>query len=96
MYYLLSLVFFTVKNKIIYRRNHLIVIQKMARMYIAKKQHQPRIKGVVKIRNLTSQLSRMEEISKQLKSAKEKSISDIKKLQTELEAAMQKIKVIEF
>ncbi|XP_051165519.1 myosin heavy chain 95F isoform X1 [Leptopilina boulardi] len=80
------------KNKIIYRRNHLIVIQKTARMYIAKKQHQPRIKGIAKIRNLTSQLSRMEETSKQLKSAKEKSINDIKTLQTELNTAMQKIK----
>lgn len=62
-------------------------------MYIAKKQHQPRIKGIAKIRNLTSQLSRMEETSKQLKSAKEKSINDIKTLQTELNTAMQKIKV---
>ncbi|XP_033230422.1 myosin heavy chain 95F isoform X2 [Belonocnema kinseyi] len=80
------------KNKIIYRRNHLIVIQKTARMYIAKKQHQPRIKGIVKIKNLKSQLARMEETSNQLKTAKEKSISDIKRLQVDLEAAVQKIK----
>lgn len=80
------------KNKIVYRRNHLIVIQKTARMYIAKKQHQPRIKGIGKIRNLKSQLARMEETSNQLKTAKDKSINDIKRLQVELEAAIQKIK----
>ncbi|XP_043272163.1 myosin heavy chain 95F isoform X2 [Venturia canescens] len=80
------------KNKIIYRRNHLIVIQKMARMYITKKQHQPRIKGIVKIKNLTSQLERMQETSKMLKSAREKSMNDIKKLQSELEAAVQRIR----
>ncbi|XP_015589785.1 myosin heavy chain 95F isoform X2 [Cephus cinctus] len=80
------------KNKIIYRRHHLIIIQKTARMYLAKKQHQPRIKGIVKIKSLKNQLTRMQETSTQLKSAKEKSINDIKKLQSDLEAAVQKIK----
>ncbi|XP_012276593.1 myosin heavy chain 95F isoform X2 [Orussus abietinus] len=80
------------KNKIIYRRHHLIVIQKTARMYIAKKQHQPRIKGIVKIRTLKNQLIRLQEISNQLKSAREKSVNEVKKLQSELEQAIQKIK----
>ncbi|XP_034934309.1 myosin heavy chain 95F isoform X2 [Chelonus insularis] len=80
------------KNKIIYRRNHLIVIQKYSRMFIAKKQHQPRIQGVVKIKKLKNQLGEMEEIANQLKSGKEKSIRDIRNLQSEIEVSIQKIK----
>ncbi|XP_015432776.1 PREDICTED: myosin heavy chain 95F isoform X3 [Dufourea novaeangliae] len=79
------------KNKIIYRRYHLIILQKTARMYIAKKQHRPRIKGVLKIKNLKAQLVGMEETSKQLKN-REKSMNDIKRLQDDLEAAIKRIK----
>ncbi|KAK0182057.1 hypothetical protein PV327_000228 [Microctonus hyperodae] len=80
------------KNKIIYRRNHLIVIQKNARMFITKNQHQPRIKGIMKIKHLKSQLIGMLEIANQLKNAKTKSINDIKDLQSQLELAIEKIK----
>lgn len=79
------------KNKIIYRRHHLIILQKTARMYIAKKQHRPRIKGILKIKNLKTQLIGMEETSKQLKD-REKSMNNIKRLQNDLEAAIKKIK----
>lgn len=81
------------KNKIIYRRNHLIVIQKNARMFIAMKQHQPRIKGIMKIKNLKNQLIEMQEIANQLKATRDKSIDDIKNLQSEIDVSMKKIKV---
>ncbi|XP_078051109.1 myosin heavy chain 95F jaguar isoform X4 [Augochlora pura] len=79
------------KNKIIYRRCHLIILQKTARMYIAKKQHRPRIKGIIKIKNLRTQLVGMEETSKQLKN-REKSMSDLKRLHDDLDAAIKRIK----
>lgn len=82
------------KNKIIYRRYHLIILQKTARMYIAQKQHRPRIKGILMIKNLRTQLVGMEETSKQLKN-REKPLSDIKRLQDDLEAAIKKIKTNE-
>lgn len=81
------------KNKIIYRRNHLIVIQKNTRMFIAKKQHQPRIKGITNIKNLKNQLNGMQSIANQLQSARDKSIGDIEIVQSELEAAIDRIKV---
>ncbi|XP_046613209.1 myosin heavy chain 95F isoform X2 [Neodiprion virginianus] len=80
------------KNKILYRRQHLIMIQKTVRMYLAKKQHQPRIEGIIKIRNITKQLADMEQTANQLKSSKDSSLKDIKKLNAELEAARVKIK----
>ncbi|RLU19197.1 hypothetical protein DMN91_007754 [Ooceraea biroi] len=79
------------KNKIVYRRQHLIVLQKTARMYIAKKQHRPRIRGIVKIKNLRKQLTRMEETASQLKN-RERSTLDMKRLDDDLEVAMRKIK----
>ncbi|XP_020710496.2 myosin heavy chain 95F isoform X2 [Athalia rosae] len=80
------------KNKILYRRYHLIVIQKTVRMYLAKKQHQPRIQGIVKIRNLTQQLASMQQTANQLKSSKDSSLNDIKKLNQQLETIQAKIK----
>lgn len=79
------------KNKIIYRRYHLIILQKTARMYIAKKQHRPRIKGIMKINNLRTQIIGMEETSKQLKD-RERPMSDLKRLHEDLETAVKRIK----
>lgn len=79
------------KNKIIYRRHHLLILQKTARMYIAKKQHRPRIKGLVKIKFLQMQLIQIQDISKQLKN-RDKCVSDIKRLQTDLENSIRRIK----
>ncbi|XP_032673901.1 myosin heavy chain 95F isoform X2 [Odontomachus brunneus] len=79
------------KNKIIYRRQHLIVLQKTVRMYFEKKRHRPRIRGMMKIRNLKKQLIRMEETASQLKN-REKSSRDMKRLENDFEMAMDKIK----
>ncbi|XP_035731801.1 myosin heavy chain 95F-like isoform X2 [Vespa mandarinia] len=79
------------KNKIIYRRYHLIILQKTARMFIAKKQHRPRIKGLVKIKNLQSQLIKIQDISNQLKN-RDKYIADINQLQLDLESSIRRIK----
>lgn len=79
------------KNKIIYRRQHLIVLQKTARMYIAKKQHRPRIRGIVQIKNLWKQLAQMEDTAGQLKN-REKSTRDLKRLDDDVKAAIHKIK----
>ncbi|XP_011152239.2 myosin heavy chain 95F isoform X1 [Harpegnathos saltator] len=79
------------KNKIIYRREHLIVMQKTVRMYFEKKRHRPRIRGMMKIKNLKKQLIRIEEVANQLKN-QEKSSRDMKRLENDLEMAMEKIK----
>lgn len=60
-------------------------------MYIAKKQHRPRIKGLVKIKFLQTQLIQIQDISKQLKN-RDKCVADIKRLQTDLENSIRRIK----
>ncbi|KOC60849.1 Myosin heavy chain 95F [Habropoda laboriosa] len=76
------------------KKQHLIILQKTARMYIAKKQHRPRFKGIKMIKNLRTQLVGMEETSKQLKN-REKSMNDIKRLQNDLDVAIKRIKINE-
>lgn len=41
-----------VKNKILYRREQLVIIQKNVRMYNACKKYRPRYMGVLKIKGL--------------------------------------------
>lgn len=49
--------YFPVKYKILYRRACLITIQKNVRMFLAKRIHQPRYKGIMKINSLQVQYS---------------------------------------
>ncbi|KAK7866674.1 hypothetical protein R5R35_006058 [Gryllus longicercus] len=80
------------KYKILYRRGNLITIQKWVRMFLAKKQHQHRYQGIMKINGLKEKLKRMENIISQLKKDKESSVNDLKKLQTDMDVAVKKIK----
>uniref|UniRef100_A0A1B6GYM3 Unconventional myosin-VI n=1 Tax=Cuerna arida TaxID=1464854 RepID=A0A1B6GYM3_9HEMI len=83
------------RNKILYRRQCHITIQKNIRMYLAKKKHRPRYKGIAKINSLQSMLSRMESITGQLKKDKEASINEVKALQRSMQSAVSKIKTNE-
>ncbi|XP_049829322.1 myosin heavy chain 95F isoform X2 [Schistocerca gregaria] len=87
-----SLSVIKLKYKILYRRRCLIVIQKNVRMFLVKKKYQPRIKGLTKINRLKDNLSRMEKIIPQLKKDKESSAAEVKKLHSDIETALKKIK----
>jgi len=80
------------RNKILYRRSCHITIQKNIRMYLAKKKHRPRYRGIMKINSLQSMLSRMESIIGQLKKDKESSVSEVRALQNDMQTAINKIK----
>lgn len=81
------------KYKILYRRQALIVIQKVVRGHLARKRHGPRIKGIQKIRELDIQLKQMEKVAMQLKRDKESSMKEIIGLSNEINASIEKIKV---
>ncbi|PNF18978.1 Myosin heavy chain 95F [Cryptotermes secundus] len=81
-----------VKYKILYRRACLITIQKNVRMFLAKRIHQPRYKGITKINSLQAKLLQMEASIGQLKKDKQFSLSELKKLQADMTSAIQKIK----
>ena len=58
------------KNKIIYRREALVCIQKNLRMHLAMKQHRPRYLGLKAIKLLSSRVDKIDELGRNLKGGK--------------------------
>ena len=80
------------KNKILYRRAALITIQKTVRMFLARKQHAPRYKGIMKLKTLESQIQQIGNMSQSLKKDKESVMKSVKTLEKCLRDEMAKIK----
>merc|ERR1719150_3380174 len=58
------------KNKIIYRKEALVCIQKNLRMHLAMKQHRPRYLGLKAIKLLSSRVDKIDELGRNLKGGK--------------------------
>lgn len=69
------------------------MVQKTFRGYLARKQHQPRYKGVVKINAIRNNMKQMEAIANQLKGERESMLKHLKEFETHIDAAIKKIKV---
>jgi len=80
------------KNKIMYRRQALITIQKTVRMHLAKKRHRPRYQALVKIRNLSGQLKQIGSMAKGLKSDKDGVEKSVRKIQDNIDQVCKTIK----
>ncbi|XP_058443591.1 myosin heavy chain 95F isoform X2 [Malaya genurostris] len=80
------------KNRIIYRNKCVLVIQKTVRGYQARKQHQPRIKGIVKIKAIKTSLGKMQEIANQLKAERESMLKQVVDVTRAIDDAIRKIK----
>lgn len=59
------------KNRIKYRNKCVLYIQKIVRGFLARKQHQPRYRGIIKIKSLKDKLRRSTDIVNQLKGSKD-------------------------
>lgn len=69
--------------------------QKTIRGYLARKQHQPRIKGITKINAIRRNMKQMEDIANQLKGERETMLKHMKEIETQIDLAIKKIKVSE-
>ncbi|KAL1510024.1 hypothetical protein ABEB36_004680 [Hypothenemus hampei] len=87
-----ALIVIKMKNKITYRRQALIIIQKHVRGYLVKKKYGARIKAVKNIRLLDVKLKQLESIAQQLKKDKEASTNSINQLKSELDLSITNIK----
>lgn len=67
--------------------------QKTLRGYLARKQHQPRYKGIVKINAIRRNMKQMEEIANQLKGQRDVMLKNMKDIEVQIDAAIKKIKV---
>ncbi|CAK1546256.1 unnamed protein product [Leptosia nina] len=80
------------KNKILYRRECLITIQKSVRGYLVRRAHRPRYKGIAKIRALENNLKEMDSVTAQLKKEKDSAKKNIENLRNSIRSACATIK----
>jgi myosin-6 len=76
-----------------YKNKCVIQAQKMIRGFLARKQHQPRVKGIKKIGALRRNINEMENIANQLKSDRDPMLKQLKDIEMQIDAATKKIKV---
>ncbi|CAF4984142.1 unnamed protein product, partial [Rotaria sp. Silwood1] len=79
------------RNKILYRRQCLIDIQKHVRMHLVYKRYAPRIRGLVKVKALHEQVASMEKIVGQMKVNKEQVSKQVHQLRQRIDQLMHEI-----
>lgn len=77
-----------------YRQKCVLMMQKYIRGFLARKQHQPRIRGIIKINGISANVKKMEEIANELKSEKDPMLKQIREFEEQIRMAAMKIKVI--
>nr|XP_055246775.1 unconventional myosin-VI isoform X8 [Gorilla gorilla gorilla] len=87
-----SLSVIKLKNKIKYRAEACIKMQKTIRMWLCKRRHKPRIDGLVKVGTLKKRLDKFNEVVSVLKDGKPEMNKQIKDLEISIDALMAKIK----
>ncbi|XP_041535320.1 unconventional myosin-VI isoform X4 [Microtus oregoni] len=87
-----SLSVIKLKNKIRYRAEACIKMQKTIRMWLCKRRHKPRIDGLVKVGTLKKRLDKFNEVVSALKDGKPEVNRQIKDLEISIDALMAKIK----
>ncbi|KOB69509.1 Myosin vi, partial [Operophtera brumata] len=80
------------KNKILYRRECLILIQKTVRGYLVRRKHRPRYKAIAKITALQNNLKEMDSVTSQLKTEKANAQKNIENLRSSIRTACATIK----
>ncbi|CAF3259292.1 unnamed protein product [Rotaria socialis] len=79
------------KNKILYRRQCLVEIQKRVRMHLVYKRYAPRIRGLVKVKALHEQVASMEKFVTQLKANKEQVYKQVHQLRQRIDQLIHEI-----
>lgn len=87
-----SLSVIKLKNKIKYRAEACIKMQKTIRMWLCKRRHKPRIDGLVKVGTLKKRLDKFNEVVSALKDGKAEMSKQVKDLEISIDALMAKIK----
>ena len=64
IYPLILTIIITVSRKIGYKADNAIMIQKNVRMFMAKRQHQPRYRGITKLKTLRGRIEQLNSMCK--------------------------------
>lgn len=81
------------KNRIKYRNQSVLVIQKIVRGFLSRKQHQPRYRGIKQIRAVNENVRKAADIAGQLRSSREVFLGQVADIENVMKASVQKIKV---
>lgn len=80
------------KNKIVFRRENLVVIQKTVKMHLVKRKYRPRYRCMMKLRALNQQVQQMSSLAAQLKKDGQQSKAEIQALEAKINGTMMQIK----
>uniref|UniRef100_A0A131YQE7 Myosin VI n=1 Tax=Rhipicephalus appendiculatus TaxID=34631 RepID=A0A131YQE7_RHIAP len=80
------------RNKIIFRRENLVVIQKTVKMHLVKRKYRPRYRCMMKLRALRQQVLQMSNLAAQLKKDGQQSRAEIQALEAKISGTMMRIK----
>lgn len=80
------------KNKIVYRRNALVTIQRYTRGYLARKRHAPRYKGIRRMRTLQGQIDQIAQMAGSLRKEKEQALKSAGALSAKVKIEVDRIK----
>ncbi|TRY59149.1 hypothetical protein DNTS_032400 [Danionella cerebrum] len=80
------------KNKMVYRAQACVQMQKTVRMWLCRRKHKPRIDGLVKARNLKKRMEKLNEVVSGLKEGKQEMSQHMQELDSSIDAQILKIK----
>ncbi|KAL5010725.1 hypothetical protein ScPMuIL_013030 [Solemya velum] len=80
------------KNKILFRQQQIVMIQKTIRMWKTVREFRPKFQTVTKMKSLQAQLKLMEQIAGQLKKDKDQALNKVQEMVKSLELNIQKIR----
>lgn len=80
------------KKRIEQRNKSVLIIQKSVRGHLARRRHQPRIKGIRKINSVREKIKLTEQIANQLKSDKESTLVQVAEIYKLIDSCVVKIK----
>ncbi|XP_043204148.1 unconventional myosin-VI-like isoform X1 [Amphibalanus amphitrite] len=80
------------RNKILYRRENLVLLQSQTRGYLARKHYRHRYLAVMKVKGLQSTLTQMADMVSKMKKDREASAKHVQQLQVSFETVVKKIR----
>lgn len=82
-----------IRNLMRYKNQCVIQAQKYIRGYLARKQHRPRYKGIVKIKGVKTNVKQMETVANQLKNERDSMMRQMKEIEMQIDTAIKSIQV---
>lgn len=85
--------FHLVRNRIIFRNKCVLTAQRIARGFLARKQHRPRYQGIAKINKIRTNTLKTIEIASGLKLGRDEIVGGVNDIYKQIDDAIMKIKV---